>query len=388
MFAIYSEESMSEDDVSCEATTTEMNRTLNLSHIMENIETYSKNQEVICDLWTLDNLQFKITIYPQAVTDDVEDAISIYLQVVGGTEKEHKFHKVQFTMKCADKSRGFIRSIEKFKAGRGWQSAIKHVKAEENPIIHFNIKLYHYPLFTKLPSQSFEKKLEKVHLLSQTHGDITLIVKLNHLDENKLDNFEPPSKKRKLNETFQCNVCDKTFGGQTALRSHQANKKDEAHRNFKNNTNNPIEIKTSSIILRASSNVFDRILSVNMREKEENKIAVYAKSVKDVKDLLYFMTTNKLKSDGNALNIIELAHYYEMDGLFWKCVNKMLNNISIDNFARTINTFDKYEIKKGYSVLVDFAKKNKDELEDADDFDTIPHSFKCAVLNIDESDDD
>eukprot|EP01084_Bolivina_argentea_P088820 160357_1 len=293
-------------------------------------------------------------------------------------------------MKCADKSRGFIRSIEKFKAGRGWQSAIKHVKAEENPIIHFNIKLYHYPFFIKLPSQSYDDKVEKLHLMSQLHGDITLMVKLNHLDKKTLDNFEPPpSKKRKCNEIIlQCNVCKKTFAGQAALISHQSNKKDEAHTNFKNNTKNAVEIKTSSVILRASSNVFDRILSVNMREKQEKTIEICAKDVKDVEDLLYFMSTNKLKSDGNALNIIELAHYYEMDGLFWKCVNKMLNNISIDNFARTINTFDKYEIKKGYSVLVDFAKKNKDELEDADDFDTIPHSFKCAVLNIDESDDD
>eukprot|EP01084_Bolivina_argentea_P088815 160349_1 len=256
-------------------------------------------------------------------------------------------------MKYGSTSRSFRQPIKKFRdGGWGWATAISHSEAKQHSNIDFIIKLYHYPLFMELPSQSFAKRLEKLHLLSQSHGDIILIVKLTDLADDKVGNFldSPPLKKRKLND--------------------------------------PIEIKASSIILRASSNVFDRILSTNMREKEEKRIEICAKDVKDVKDLLYFMTTNKLKSDGNALNIIELAHYYEMDGLFWKCVNKMLNNISIDNFARTINTFDKYEIKKGYSVLVDFAKKNKDELEDADDFDTIPHSFKCAVLNIDESDDD
>eukprot|EP01084_Bolivina_argentea_P088819 160355_1 len=379
---------MAQDKVSCEATITEMHRTLNISDIMDNIDTYSNKQQLLCDSWIVGDWTFKLQVYPKGNEVGKKGVISIFLQITGGNPKENKFRKVQVTMKYGNNSCSYMKPIQRCETGHGWPDAISHVVAKKHPIIYFIIKLYHYPLFTKLPSQSFEKKLEKVHLLSQTHGDITLIVKLNHLDENKLDNFEPPSKKRKLNETFQCSVCEKKFAGQTALKIHQANKKDEAHRNFKNNTNNPIEIKTSSIILRASSNVFDRILRANMREKEEKKIEVCAKSVKDVKDLLYFMTTNKLKSDGNALNIIELAHYYEMDGLFWKCVNKMLNNISIDNFARTINTFDKYEIKKGYSVLVDFAKKNKDELEDADDFDTIPHSFKCAVLNIDESDDD
>ncbi len=33
-----------------------------------------------------------------------------------------------------------------------------------------------------------------------------------------------------------------------------------------------------------------------MRERNEKKIEVCAKSVKDVKDLLYFMSTNKLKN--------------------------------------------------------------------------------------------
>eukprot|EP01084_Bolivina_argentea_P281567 481780_1 len=136
---------LAQDNISCDATTTEMNRTLDLSHIMENIETYSKLQEVICDSWILDNLQFEISMYPKGDTDEANEVISIFLQVTGGTEKKNKSQKVQFTMKCADKSRGFIRSIEKLKEGRGWHNAIKHDKAQENPIIHFNIKLYHYP---------------------------------------------------------------------------------------------------------------------------------------------------------------------------------------------------------------------------------------------------
>eukprot|EP01084_Bolivina_argentea_P088816 160350_1 len=343
---------MAQDKVSCEATITEMHRTLNISDIMDNIDTYSNKQQLLCDSWIVGDWTFKLQVYPKGNEVGKKGVISIFLQITGGNPKENKFRKVQVTMKYGNNSCSYMKPIQRCETGHGWPDAISHVVAKKHPIIYFIIKLYHYPLFTELPSQSFEQKLEKVHLLSQSHGDITLIVKLN--DKNNCVD-SPPLKKRKLNDAID---------------------------------NKVTEIKANSIILRASSNVFDRILRANMREKEEKKIEVCAKSVKDVKDLLYFMTTNKLKSDGNALNIIELAHYYEMDGLFWKCVNKMLNNISIDNFARTINTFDKYEIKKGYSVLVDFAKKNKDELEDADDFDTIPHSFKCAVLNIDESDDD
>eukprot|EP01084_Bolivina_argentea_P197740 338807_1 len=188
---------MAQAKVYCKPTITEMHRTLNISDIMDNIDTYATKQKLVCDEWMVDDLHFSLVVYPQGNRDDVDKAMSIFLKIValkGGSEKDNKGRKVHATMKYGHINLSFLQPIHQFRTGYGWFRAIYHHTKHSN--IDFMFKLYHYPLFIQLPSQSFEQKLEKVHLLSQAHGDITLIVKLNHLDENKLDNFEPPSKKK------------------------------------------------------------------------------------------------------------------------------------------------------------------------------------------------
>eukprot|EP01084_Bolivina_argentea_P204091 348483_1 len=156
--------------VSCEPSITEMNRTLNLSSIMEDIDVYSKKQKLHSKSWFVDNLKFNLQVYPKNGNED-GTAMGIYLKITSDDAQENKHRKVQFTMKYGDESYRFINTIDTFNRGRGWSPAVSHLEAEENPIIHFNIKLYHYPFFIKLPSQSYDDKIEKLHLMSQLHGD-------------------------------------------------------------------------------------------------------------------------------------------------------------------------------------------------------------------------
>eukprot|EP01084_Bolivina_argentea_P273200 465311_1 len=158
---------MTEDKIYCKPTITEMHRTLNISDIMDNIDTYSNKQSLACDKWMADKFQFVLYAYPKGDTDEVDKVISIYLQVTGGNPKENKHWKVKLTMKQSDESFSFIHTIDRYKIGRGWPHAISHSDAKNRSNIDFIIKLYHYPLFTELPSQSFEQQLEKVHLMSQ-----------------------------------------------------------------------------------------------------------------------------------------------------------------------------------------------------------------------------
>ena len=141
-----------------------------------------------------------------------------------------------------------------------------------------------------------------------------------------------------------------------------------------------VEIKVSSVILRSASVVFDNMLKNGMREQNEKRIEVYAKTVEDVKAMTYFMCTNELLSNINPRNLIHLAHFYQMDRLFAKCINEAIQTVSCDNFATTLNIFDKYQIEKGYSALVTFAKKNKAKLKKAKDYDRISFAFRRTVL--------
>merc|ERR1712154_681903 len=102
---------------------------------------------------------------------------------------------------------------------------------------------------------------------------------------------EPPNKKRRLNGN----------------KSNNHNNKDEGKNEENDDEDDDIEIlsgneiKASSILLQSASPVFNNILSNDMREKQEKTIKVHAKTVKDVDDMIYFMATNQLRQDSNAM---------------------------------------------------------------------------------------
>merc|ERR1712228_11685 len=205
-------------------------------------------------------------------------------------------------------------------------------------------------------------RLERIHVLSTVCGDITLIVKVKN-DENE-DLYAPPAKKQKRNH----------------------NKKENENENesnvINNNNNKETKLKASSVILIAGSPVFSSILLNETAESDQRTIIVHAKSVKDVEDLLFFMSTNELKPDCNVFNVIQLDHFYQMKQLELQCVNKLIQNISVKNFVATINLFDRYEIVEEYQALIDFAKKNLDELKKEPNFLQLSHTFRCGTLGI------
>ena len=98
--------------------------------------------------------------------------------------------------------------------------------------------------------------------------------------------------------------------------------------------------------------------------------------------MIYYITTNKLRRNCNALNLVRLAHCYKLDRLYWKCITRLLQDLNVDNFVITLNCFNKFEIKRGYGILCDFAKENVDKLKKRDDFNKLSHEFKYGVLRI------
>ena len=110
----------------------------------------------------------------------------------------------------------------------------------------------------------------------------------------------------------------------------------------------PKKIRMSSCVLRASSKVFEQMLTIDMKEKAEKRIEIRARSVKDVEDMMYFLCTDRLRADANALGVIRLAHCYEARRLFLRCVNRIIDTVSIDTFVETVEVFNKYEIAHGF----------------------------------------
>merc|ERR1712154_234975 len=176
--------------------------------------------------------------------------------------------------------------------------------------------------------------------LSRQTGDVTLIVKpIDADDDDEAVSTAPPRKRRKLSEG-----------------SNAEGLSDDA----------TDTVKVSSLVLRSSSVVFDQMLTANMQEQKESKVIVHAKSVEDVEAMVFFMCTDQVPKDARTVNLARLAHCYQMDGLFWKCVERMVKNISLDTFVETVGVFEKYEIKEGYQSVIAFGKANITELKKRD----------------------
>eukprot|EP01083_Nonionella_stella_P215729 776170_1 len=373
-------------------TVTTTNRTLDLSSIIDKLDTYPAGKGIYSDEFTLDDLKFSLKFYPQQIEQECEDGnikTALYIRILNAKQKDHR--KIVFSVRYDDRRiHSFVDPVHLFADGQTWgwtKSDITQSALKQNPNIQIHVKLTHDPLvIANTTSQTLETQQQKMHDLSAMHGDVTLMIKLPEFTD---DLQSPPKQKRRLNDPYECEVCSKQFASVKALKSHQSNKRDQAHKDYKNKKNdndNTLdtecnEIKISSVILRSASTMLNRMLSSDMMEKQEQKIEIKAKTLEDVKDMVYYMSTNKLKKTSNALNVIQLAHYYGMDRLFWECASRLLQHVSVQNFVQTIKTFDTFEIANGYDTLVEFAKKNAKELEETDDFNTLSHAFKCVVLN-------
>eukprot|EP01083_Nonionella_stella_P294190 1000317_1 len=369
---------------------------LDFSSIIDKYDTYKVGDKIVGNEFALDDFQFQVYCYPKGNTSEAFGFVSLFLKALNCPEQDER--KVSLLITLDDMKREETQPLHNFKKGFGWHKCFTFMDLQKDHIVHVKVKFHHDPLLAasvdSVPSDTFVEQLENVHKLSELHGDVTLVIKLPKNNDLHCNNYlySPSKKKRKLNIPYQCSVCDEEFQSEHGLKVHQSKKKDEAHKSHKNNNDgmddmytgldcDDHEIKISSLILRSASKVFDRMLDTDMREKEEKRIEIEAQSVDDIKALIYFMATNVLKDDCNPWNIIALAHYYEMNRLLHQCVDRIIKNINIQNFAKTINVFDKFQIVNGYQQLIQFAKQNVEELKKAPDFDTIPHSFTCCILN-------
>ena len=139
-------------------------------------------------------------------------------------------------------------------------------------------------------------------------------------------------------------------------------------------------MRASSLILQSGSKVFESMLTTEMIEKSSQKIRVYADSVQDVDDMVYFLATDILRKSANALSVIRLAHFYEIDRLIMACLNRMLDSLTVDSFVEVVNTFDRYSIEHGYGTLVAFGQTHCKEIKVREDYNDLTHCFKCIVL--------
>ena len=140
-------------------------------------------------------------------------------------------------------------------------------------------------------------------------------------------------------------------------------------------------VRTYRAFLVASSDVFNALMAHDIKEKKANGLEIYLEYCNDVSvchDLIYFLITNRMRYDADVFMLLQMAHIYQIDSLLDRCIDKLVDNITVDRFVGVVRLFDLYQITKKYSSLVQFAKKHKDDIKICPDFAELPHAFRMS----------
>lgn len=306
-----------------------------LSSMIQNLDQYEKGKFSKSGAFQVEDLEMYLQIYPNGFATVDDGYVSIFLEANAVTADRRK---IEFTLKCGEstKSTGKQEARRYVTNGWGWSNAVRIEEFRDNRIITCTIEMESDDSKGSLsmkPEVPVDQRQDKMHALSAENGDIELTVELSS-DDDIL--YSPPKKKRKLS------------GGDSSDEGLSVQEGD-------NGTTQSIRI--SSVILRASSPVFDQMMANAMKEKSEQRIIIRARTVKDVEDLTYFMCTGTLRDGTNVLRLLPLAHYYQMDYCVWQCCEKIIKGINIQNFVETVKVLEKYDVERGFYFVSEYGKK-------------------------------
>lgn len=144
------------------------------------------------------------------------------------------------------------------------------------------------------------------------------------------------------------------------------------------------EIKASSLILRSASDVFKAEITrikaeLSSDDDELLPLDIIANRKEDVEDVLFYIVTNDLKETADPLAVITLAEHYNLNALKLACAMRIIGELRVDNFVESQVVFSKYEIQNGYSELVEFGRRNYEEIEQLRAFNDLSFDFRQSI---------
>lgn len=329
---------------------------LDLSNVISSLDNFRVGDSISTQSFRVKDVDFWIWVFPKGETEPHHGSCSVYLHSKSQILNDSRL--ISFSLRFGEETKSIPRNyVSAFAKGRGWAQAVNLLSGSIR-FIDITVQFLDAVTFPT-PKQSFEEQLEAMYRFSNNAFNVKLVVQNDKADAD--GSVEPPRKRRRLNGSGSAESAQDELDSENEPRG---------------------EITVSSAILQSASPVFAQMLSADMKESREKEIVVHAQSLKDVQDLVRFMFTNKLKADANLLELMPLAHLYQMDRLFWACVDKLVKGLSLETYVRTVKTFNRYQVKQeqGFKLVADFGRSNLEALRKRDDFDDLPHMFKCFVL--------
>ena len=228
----------------------------------------------------------------------------------------------------------------------GWSTCFPTRILQESLKIKFTVTVYQVNNDVKM-MKSRHQTIKK----ALNHNKNDFMVKIIIYSEEPTI-AEPTVKKRRYNDHETC----------------QAHQKEET-----------LFMNVSAIMLISASSVFNRMLTIEMKEKKEKTVTIMAERKADAEDMIQFMYTNKLDEDANEYGVLKLAHLYEIEALKKECAIRIIRQLNVENFVKTVNLMERYSIEIGFGNLYDFGEKNFKKIKEQKNYKNLPFSFKQSL---------
>lgn len=306
---------------------------------------YKTGEKVTSDKFKVGEYNVTFSMYPKGMNDESKEHWPVFLKLSQKAENA----SVEFTIHC-DGDENYKMKLEGpvqiFKQGRGWPKAFTSLEVINSKSFIVEITIFDEESQSQHPynyTKPYSKQQELFYENSKKNGDVTLIIQ-----EEQIDVETEPKRKE--------------------------------HTNNVNIGDNDTEMKVSSLALMSASHVFAGMFNHEFKENNDKKITIQAINKKDVDDMYFYIVTNQLRDNVNPITLIKLAHLYDLTSLFRACANKIITELSIDNYISSANTFNRYSIESQYDKIIEFGKKNLKEIEKKDNFQDLSFAFKFGVL--------
>lgn len=128
------------------------------------------------------------------------------------------------------------------------------------------------------------------------------------------------------------------------------------------------EYRAHKNILATRSNVFDKMLSVDMLESKKNHIDITDVDHEPFEEMLYYIYTGKVKNlDESAFELLPVADKYDLKELRRMCEEVLVKKLTTDNAAKILLFADTHRAAELKAHTLRFITENYESCEEFND---------------------
>lgn len=127
---------------------------------------------------------------------------------------------------------------------------------------------------------------------------------------------------------------------------------------------NGLEVPVHKVVLAASSSIFQKMFSVDMKEEREGEVELHTISPRVLETMVRYMygKLDFIPSD-IVVELFRVADLYDINGLREECLIHMKEKITVENVSMLVRAADEHNCSELLEACIDYAALDKQLLE-------------------------